>query len=316
MKKLDVSAVTTTTGLPVKSGSLEHIQSAYQEAISEALKSVIGFDYDPTKVYLLFGCENSGSGNNYNVSAGSVFFNGEVYLVPAAVFTISNPNVAVGVIQTSFFSGVNADPVEFTDGTPRNIHQIRQIVLQAGLSGSGAGNYLDWRRANRSLGKQKIEMFMPTTGNLADDFDLTTGLGISVAARGYGLCDGQGGRANLKGRFVVGYDKDDADYNTPGETGGAKTTSLAIANIPEHDHFTFYDNGDTFTGTALNNNNYPVRRQGAGGGVGNNNYEYNICADNSNRPNIGRTSLTGSSSVTPVDRRPPYYSMVFVQPLY
>jgi len=151
MRNLDVSAVTSAIGLPVKSGSLLHIQLAYQEALGEIVKAITGYGYDPSRVYVLNGCVNFGSGSNYNISAGSVFFNGEVYLVDAAAFTISGPNVAVGARAQTFFVAANADPVQFTDGATRTIHQIWKIVMQPGLSGSGAGDFNNWVRLSLNI---------------------------------------------------------------------------------------------------------------------------------------------------------------------
>lgn len=141
MRHLDPSAITDTNALPVKAGTLTHLQASYAEAIAEAVKGYIGSAYDPTKVYVLQGCVNSGSGSNYIISAGSVFFNGEVYLVDAATFTITGSNVAVGSIVLSFFAEADADPVTFTDGVARNIHQIKKIVYAPALSGAGAGDF-------------------------------------------------------------------------------------------------------------------------------------------------------------------------------
>ncbi|HWB91963.1 MAG TPA: hypothetical protein VG605_08930 [Puia sp.] len=151
MRKLDTSAISSSIGLPVKSGTLQHIQLAYQEALGEIAKAITGSAYDPTKAYILNGCVNSGSGSNYSISAGSIFFNGEVYLVDAASFSISGSNVAVGAFATTFFAAANADPVQFTDGITRTIHQIRKIVLQPGLSGSGAADYNAWVRLNLNI---------------------------------------------------------------------------------------------------------------------------------------------------------------------
>lgn len=161
MKKLDTSAVSTTVGLPIKSGSLQHIQAAYTEAIAEIVKALVNQGYDSTKVYILNGLINSGSGSHFIISAGSVFFNGEVYLVDAVDITVSGPNVIVGTITTSFFSAANADGVEFTDGIVRNIHQIRKVVLSAGLSGSGTANYLSFLAIN-----ENIPQLNPTTGGI------------------------------------------------------------------------------------------------------------------------------------------------------
>jgi len=38
------------------------------------------------------------------------------------------------------------------------------------------------------------------------------------------------------GRVLVGIDPSQAEFNAAGETGGAKNVSLAVANLPPHDH--------------------------------------------------------------------------------
>jgi hypothetical protein len=156
MKKLDTSAVNSTNGLPVKSGTLDHIQNAYAEAVAEAVKGMVGSIYSSVLMYVLNGCKNTGSGSNYIISAGSVFIGGEVYLVDAATFTITGSNVAVGSIVTTFFSASNADSVTFTDGVARNIHQIRKIVFAPGLSGSGAADYEDVQAINTNIPKLNL----------------------------------------------------------------------------------------------------------------------------------------------------------------
>jgi len=65
---------------------------------------------------------------------------------------------------------------------------------------------------------------------------------------GWALCDGQtaNGRTtpNLKGRFIVGYDPGDSDYNSVGNRGGEKRHTLTVAEMPSHTHnmkFKSYD---------------------------------------------------------------------------
>lgn len=139
MKKLDTSAISTSVGMPEKSGTLVHIQAAIQESVNGAILGLIGTLYDSTKTYILNGCID----NNGSISFGVVFFNGEVYYCPAQVVNPTGSNIIVGVINTSFYADVSADPVTFTDGVPRNVHQIRQIVWQAGLSGSGVTDFIN-----------------------------------------------------------------------------------------------------------------------------------------------------------------------------
>ena len=53
---------------------------------------------------------------------------------------------------------------------------------------------------------------------------------------GWALCDGRtiSGKTtpNLKGKFVVGYDPSDSDYNAVGKTGGYKNITLTVEQIP------------------------------------------------------------------------------------
>ena len=151
MRKLNTSAITTSIAMPAKSGTFDHIQAAYTEAVAEAVKGVVGPSYNSGTLYILNGLQNFGVLPNYNISAGSVFFNGEVYLVDAANFNVSGSQVAVANIVTTQFSGIIADPVQFTDGINRNIHDIRKIQLSAGLAGSGVANYNSAIRINVNI---------------------------------------------------------------------------------------------------------------------------------------------------------------------
>ena len=142
MRYLDLSAVTTTIGMPQKSGTLAHIQTAYKEAIAQAIIALIGSGYSTSTMYILSGLVNSGTSSNWNISSGAVFYNGEVFIVNSSTGTITGSNVITLITSQSFYSaGVTADPVQFTDGISRNVHQINQMAISQGLSGSGIANY-------------------------------------------------------------------------------------------------------------------------------------------------------------------------------
>lgn len=226
MRKLDISAISTTNAMPVKSGIWEHIQLAYQESIAELGKGLFGSQYDPTKVYILNGCKNTGSGSSYDISAGSVFFNGEVFLVDAATFTISGSNVARAAIETTFYSGVQADGVEFTDGVSRNIHQIRKAAYGPGLAGSGIGDYanaIDIKYMPQGGIGQTIEWKIPS-GVIADYFN-GSGVGIHALTLGWEIDD--------EGVFIVGYQPSDSIFGAVDNTGGERTHTLTADEIPE-----------------------------------------------------------------------------------
>lgn len=148
MKKIDGAFITTTAGMAFKSGVLAHLQQSYQEVLNALAQLIVGNFYDPTKVYILTGCLNSGTGLVYIVTAGYVFFNGEVYGVDAGSFTAAGGQVAIGNIVTTFATGATGDPVEHTDGSTHNVLQIRKAVLSGGATTTGGlPDYSTWLQA-------------------------------------------------------------------------------------------------------------------------------------------------------------------------
>lgn len=140
MRKLSVSNITDTVAMPVKGGTLLHLQLAYQEALTAIANNVIGRSSNPSTGYILYGLVNSGSTGSMNVSAGAIYYNGEVFLVDAFTLTVADTAVA-NIVTTSYTT--NADPVLFTDGVARNVHEIRKIVFSDGVSGSGIFDFDD-----------------------------------------------------------------------------------------------------------------------------------------------------------------------------
>lgn len=154
MRKLDTSQISVAARFFPKSGTLDHLQLAYQECVNAIIQAMIGSGYDPTKVYILFGCVNSGNAQAMVISAGAVFYNGEVYLVDAVNLYPGAGLVAIANYQLTY-NQVNADPVTFTDNVQRNVHQIRKFQIVAGDSGlgnDGSGGHLPdfaaWVQAN------------------------------------------------------------------------------------------------------------------------------------------------------------------------
>ena len=52
---------------------------------------------------------------------------------------------------------------------------------------------------------------------------------------GFVLCDGNNNTPNLSGRFVVGYDASNSDYDV-NDTGGSESVTLTVNQIPAHTH--------------------------------------------------------------------------------
>lgn len=171
MRKLDTSPISPAAQFPVKSGTLDHLQLSYQEILNALALSIIGPGYVAGDIYILFGCVNTGVNPAVNISAGAIFYNGEVFLVPATNFFLGAGQVAIANGQLAY-NNTNADPVLFTDNVNRNVHQIRTMSIIAGASGGGldlADNHLPdfstWREAN-----QQVELSGTAVGGAFPNF--------------------------------------------------------------------------------------------------------------------------------------------------
>jgi microcystin-dependent protein len=59
---------------------------------------------------------------------------------------------------------------------------------------------------------------------------------IDSIPTGWKLCDGSNGTPDLSGKFIVGYDSSNIDYNSVGKTGGLEEVTLSIDELPSHTH--------------------------------------------------------------------------------
>jgi microcystin-dependent protein len=170
---------------------------------------------------------------------------------------------------------------------------------------------------------------------------------------GWLLCDGTNGTPNLQNRFIVGA----GDTHAPGATGGADSTSLAETNLPTHTHsFSattggagshshatgsagahrhHIAGGTATTGNRLSSSTFlaNLRAINAGGGLINENFEYDLGQSNIDPVNgltsevgahthtvstapdhthtvSGTTGATGSG--TAFDNRPAFYALAYI----
>jgi len=109
---------------------LKQTHAHYNDMIDELTKAFgETIVTDSTQITVLWGCVNSGTGTGIGdsaiISAGAVYFNGEVYQVPAFT-TASIVNGLKGTVTTEYATG---DPVLFSDNSSHDVHQIKTIVI-------------------------------------------------------------------------------------------------------------------------------------------------------------------------------------------
>lgn len=145
MKKINTSNVTSTARQPFLGRSVSHLVESILEGDDSVVKGII---QDTSLATILWGLTNSTpSGATYTLTAGAIYFGGEVYQVDAQTVTVTGANKLVGTITTTYQGG---DPVQLTDGNSVSVHEIRKIVFSDAASGSGSfdfgdvsGNYED-----------------------------------------------------------------------------------------------------------------------------------------------------------------------------
>jgi hypothetical protein len=143
MRKIKTSDIAGAAGMRVKKGTLDHLQTSYKEIAETMVRARIGDSYSTSAGYLLYGLKRTGTGLVFNVTAGALFLNGEIYLVDSFSFTAAVGETAVGTITTTYFTDPTADPVQFSDGSNKNIHEIRKIVFASGTAGSGSIDFVN-----------------------------------------------------------------------------------------------------------------------------------------------------------------------------
>jgi hypothetical protein len=136
MKRILSSSITSTAKQPLIKGSLDFLQDSYKEVINALANGLI--TYTANDVIKIYGCDVSGSGP-YAVTAGAIYYNGEVYLVDAASgLTPGGGQTVVWSIVATFDA---IDPVTFSDLSTHSVHKIYKIGLIVGVSGSGIADY-------------------------------------------------------------------------------------------------------------------------------------------------------------------------------
>lgn len=247
----------------------------------------------------------------------------------AALPTIPNPDkqILIGVVRVdpfndTTFSGLtytkqpvpllgNESPQEFmaklnlvtkvyVDLNMNSLaNQIQDLVDALGDSdaftdyGPNAKRLVDGETHNESLRKldqasTPIGGIIMYSGSLAE-FD-GTGLGLVASDKmGWGLCNGNNGTPDLKGKFIVGYDPGDGDYDAIGKIGGEKEHTLTSveSGLPAHN----------------------VPYNGSASASANPGFLMQASEDPQN------LSVPGANAAQPHENRPPYYTLAYIMRL-
>ncbi len=130
---------------------------------------------------------------------------------------------------------------------------------------------------------------------------------------GWKICDGTNGTPDLRGRFIVGYNPSNPDYDAIGDIGGAATVALTTAQLPAHSHYVDL----TTNTTGAHTHSYTI----GGSTTRTGSSDPQVRTTHSNTANTssagshshtvkGNTNNTGSGQAH--ENRPPYYTLAFI----
>ena len=190
--------------------------------------------------------------------------------------------------------------------------QKGEVGATGGSGGTGAAGDKGDKGAPGSAG---------STGIPSGFIGLWSGAANAIPS-GWYLCDGNNGTPNLKGRFVVGYDNNDGDYDV-NDTGGSKTITLSTSQLPSHSH-SASTNNVTLTGSISGISESFGGFGGSASGVFSKfggvtlggtpgNPDANACGGvnfNGNHSHSVTVGNTGSGSS--IENRPPYYALCYI----
>lgn len=265
-----------TGGFPLETDTLNAMQEAYN--VFNSLGELAG------NKAIIKGCEVAGS----TTTDGVVYIDGEVFK-----FVGGNIQTHVKILET-------ATSKEFEDGNTNPVHFERYVTFASGVGS------IPWAEFAKIATLRELSSRLLPAGT---NPQLYTG-SINSIPTGWQLCDGTNGTPNLKGRFIVGYDAADTDYNTIGQVGGAKQVTSSGTTDNKYVAVTLPRDGWGTSGGGLGSVQSGRLIVGSGQQE-DNEYLESIRGAGTDRT-INSSTHNHSFTGSPQENRPPYYTLAYI----
>lgn len=219
----------------------------YRQALSkmqDMINLVAGLAGMGGKNFILSGCEVD---NNGNVSDGILVLNGEIVPLKGAKVNIATAKITIKEIRQ--------------DVTAFNIvYPETYITREAQFASNGEYSWNEFERIKSNAELYKlirditgdkpgtVKMWAGLVSQIPTDYMLCDGAELSISAykdlyNVLGVSFGGDGQKSfnlpdLRGRFVVGFDSTNPDYNAinKDKIGGHNEVELELRHLPKHDH--------------------------------------------------------------------------------
>lgn len=225
MKKL----LFETGGRPIALDDFDTLQSEVYTAMAAVLA--------PAPPLVLSGCHvTRTNGGRGDIGPGMLWINQNFHRfagqtdvqLPAEIVYVGNEQSDARAYQTGGSKFCMLEEVYAAQPLGTYAYDIAKIVV----AGGPELTYPKWLESKtRTVGE--VQFLANHNGGLYD----ATGRGYADGtARGWALCNGQNGTADLRERFLVGMNPAANDYSEPGKTGGAAQVQLSTEQLPTHTH--------------------------------------------------------------------------------
>jgi hypothetical protein len=278
-------------GFPMDVNVLDNMQKAYQ--LFNGLGALAG------DLSIIKGCELTGN----TVSNGVVYINGEVL------------EFRSGLVSENVIIVEEKETAEFENTEIHEIHYVRYATF-----GVATTSY-PWASFKRAFPTRDIATALAEKVNSSAmpailERITTLEKKNAVFQEGGGMVlwnkpaskipAGWAEVVNWRGRIPAGWNPNDSDFDTVGETGGQKTKQLSTPEIPAHSHKLFSP-AATAVGIQVTANTHPiVSSDGTGWG----NDSYRIRASNA-QPSLGHSGPEGSGNEFSIMN--PYRVVLFIE---
>lgn len=270
-------------GFPLTTNILEQMQTD-REVCS---KAVAGLLPNGATNGIISGCgviNNAGFGGVNQVTDGVVVIDGELMAFKGGT---ASPNAKVYVVTETISD-------EFENGSTNTV--ITRKYATIGISAEGT----PWESFKNSRVLRDVHQQITNLSNLfvALDERINKMLPIGTIAiwgkpASEPIPEGWQECTDLRGRMPVGWNPSDADFNQIGKTGGAKTHTLTIAEMPSHNH----QQGSEALHSAY----------GGGTSVGNRTYPQGM------EPSLKSQNTSSAGGNMPHNNMPPYRVVQFIE---
>lgn len=271
--------------------------------------------------------------NSYPLSTQTMSLLQDSITAVAELSRIGGENyILSGCVQTgnSVTSGtivIKGEPMPFEGGAvipTITIIETEETILANGVSypkarikryakfASGTGpTYLPWANFKPLSTNQQLEATKAAITYVDEEIKKIAAYNVPRGAivmwsgsvtqlpTGWVLCNGLNGSPNLQGKFIVGYNPNDPEYNGIGNTGGSDYVTLGIDQMPAHNHI---DSLQTLDPDRVFNH-FSYRTLDGGVEMLRGKWQHD-------RMYQGYTSTSGGSQ--PHENRPPYYVLAFI----